>query len=289
MVILGTVFVALYGSSPNPISSLRMLVIGFLLAAVCAGLCYTLLPQIDGFVLLCVTLSPFLIVGSYMLTRPALASIGAGFNILFVDAVGIRQIMVYDWAGFLNDVVADLSCVVLALVMLAVFMPADSRWLRERMMLGLRRYAVATCSAPLPGLRARFETAPRDLLQKLLNQPGSSAQAIALTLQWAQLVMNAGRGVLDIREQLQAIALPSALREQLGGLMLTRVADLFERPNTETYARATSALATAERAIGESLADEPMLRRQLLAQLHLLQAQLHDTADALIHAPALSS
>ncbi|MGC1548359.1 MAG: FUSC family protein, partial [Rhodanobacter sp.] len=39
MVILSTVFVALYGSSPNPISSLRLLVIGFLLAAVCAMFC----------------------------------------------------------------------------------------------------------------------------------------------------------------------------------------------------------------------------------------------------------
>ncbi|MEW9571719.1 FUSC family protein [Rhodanobacter sp. Si-c] len=292
MVILGTVFVALYGSSPNPIASLRFLVTGFLIAAVCAVLCYSLvLPQLHDFATLAFALAPFLIVGNYMLTRPALASIGAGFNILFVDGINIRVSMDYDWAGLLNDVFADLSCVLLALVLLSVFMPAGGRWLRRRMLLGLRRYVVATCRAPLAGQHARFETAPRDLLQKLLSQPGLSAEATTRTVQWAQLVMNTGRGVLDLRARLAAAAPPPALRARIEHGALPRLARLFEHPHEATHRRALQSLASGERALtawftradtGEAIAT----RRHLLAAVHLLRLQLEDAAAGLFRAAA---
>jgi uncharacterized membrane protein YccC len=279
MVILATVFVALYGSSPNPVASLRTLVTGFLLAAGCALFCYTaLLPQAGGFVMLCCALVPFLMLGSYMLTRPALASIGAGFNIVFVDAVGVRVQQAYEWAGILNDVLADLSCVLLALVLLATFMPAGGRWLRERMLRRLRGYVVAACRAPLAGQRARFETAPRDLLQKLLAQPGASAEVTAQTLRWAQLVMNMGRGVLDLRERMREAPPPALLREPLERAVLPGLAALFAQPGAAARERVLAALDEAMRV---AVLDAPPGRRPLLVQLHLLRTQLRDAAYTL--------
>lgn len=279
MVILATVFVALYSSSPNPVASLRYLVTGFLLASVCALFCYTvLLPQADGFVMLSCALVPFLMVGSYMLTRPALAAIGAGFNIIFVDAVGVRAPQVFDWAGILNDVLADLSCVLLALVLLSTIMPAGGRWMRRRMLRRLRGYVVEACIAPLRGQRARLETAPRDLLQKLLAQPGASAETTAQTLRWAQLVMNIGRGVLDLRERMQVAPPPAVLSEPLQHDALPRLAELFERPGPGTHARA---LASLDEAMRIAVMDAPPGRRPLLIQLHLLRTQLRDAAYTL--------
>ncbi|MDO1529617.1 FUSC family protein [Fulvimonas sp. R45] len=279
MAILATVFVALYGSSPNPVASLRTLVTGFLLAAACALFCYTvLLPQADGFAMLCCALAPFLMLGSYMLTRPALASVGSGFNIVFVDAVGVRASQAYDWAGILNDVLADLSCVLLALVLLAAFMPAGGRWMRERLLHRLRGYVVAACRAPLAGQRARFEAAPRDLLQKLLAQPGASAEITAQTLRWAQLVMNVGRGVLDLREGLASAGLPLGLRERLEGSVLPCLAGLFARPGAAAHERAVAELDEAMRI---AVLDAPPGRRPLLVQLHLLRTQLRDAAHTL--------
>jgi len=279
MVILATVFVALYGSSPNPVASLRYLLTGFLLASACAFFCYTvLLPQADGFVMLGCALVPFLMVGSYLLTRPALASIGAGFNIIFVDAVGVRAPQVFDWAGILNDVLADLSCVLLALVLLAAFMPAGGRWQRGRMLGRLRGYVVAACRAPLAGQRARFETAPRDLLQKLLARPGMPAEATAQTLRWAQLVMNIGRGVLDLRERMRVAPPPPVLREPLEREVLPGLADLFAHPGA---AAREHALAALDEAMRIAVLDAPPGRRPLLVQLHLLRTQLRDAAHTL--------
>lgn len=287
MVILGTVFVALYGSSPNPVAALRFLVTGFVLAAACVLLCYGLiLPQLDGFTALAFGLAPFLMVGSYMLTRPALASIGAGFNILFVNGMDLRVALDYDWAGMFNEVLASLSCVLLALVLLAVFMPADGRWMRQRLLLGLRRHVVAACLAPLAGQRARFETAPRDLLQKLLAQPGLSTTAATRSVQWAQLVMNTGRSVLDLRERLATAPLPQAVRMRLERDVLPRLAKLFERPDEAAHRHALQSLGAAERATGDWLKGvspaEATTARRLLAELHLLRAQLGDAALSML-------
>ncbi|WP_329741858.1 FUSC family protein [Dyella sp. A6] len=279
MVILATVFVALFGSSPNPVASLRYLVTGFSIAAVCVVFCDTvLLPQADGFTMLCCAQVPFLMVGSYMLTRPALASVGAGFNIIFVDAMGVQSTQVYDWAGLLNGVLADLSCVLLALVLLSTIMPAGGYWLRTRMLLRLRGYAVAACSAPLAGQRARFETAPRDLLQKLLTQPGATPETAAQTVRWAQLVMNVGRGVLDLRERMRVVALPPALHVVLDDLVLPGLAQLFRTPGTDAHRKALAAL---DEAVRLAVADAPSGRRPLLVQLHLLRSQLRDAAYTL--------
>lgn len=153
----------------------------FLLASACALFCYVvLLPQADGFVMLCCAQVLFLRVGSYMLTRPALASIGGGFTIIFVDAMGIRATQVFDWAGIPNDVLADLSCVSLALVSLSIFVPVAGRWMRRRMLRCLRGYVIEACLAPLRGQRARLETAPRDLLQKLLARHGATVAACSI-------------------------------------------------------------------------------------------------------------
>lgn len=287
MVILGTVFVALYGSSPNPVAALRFLVTGFLIAAACVLLCYGLiLPRLDGFAALAFGLAPFLMVGSYMLTRPALASIGAGFNILFVNGMGLRVALDYDWAGMLNEVLASLSCALLALVLLAAFMPADGRWMRRRLLLGLRRHVVAACRAPLAGQRARFETAPRDLLQKLLAQPGLSTEAAIHSVQWAQLVMNTGRSVLDLRERLASAALPQPVRMQLEHEALPSLARLFEHPDAAAHRGALQSLAAAERAAGDWLAavspGGAAAARRLLAELHLLRAQLGDAAPSML-------
>jgi hypothetical protein len=92
--------------------------------------------------------------------------------------------------------------------------------------------------------------------------------------------------VLDLRERLAWVPLPQAARLQLEGDVLPGLARLFEHPDEAAHRHALQSLGAAERAIADGLAASPpnqaTATRRLLAELHLLRAQLEDAALSML-------
>jgi uncharacterized membrane protein YccC len=94
---------------------------------------YGVFPHIDGFPLLCVALTPFLLLGVFMTTRPALAGYGVGYCIFFCFLAGPDNVIHYDPTSFINDAMALVLSMLVSSAAFAVLLPPSTAFtLRER-------------------------------------------------------------------------------------------------------------------------------------------------------------
>jgi uncharacterized membrane protein YccC len=90
------------------------------------------MPSLDGFVLLCAAMVPFLLVGAWLSLSPKTAMIGLGYSTMFCFMIAPGNTMKYDPVLMINYGVALILGLAGAAVMFATFMPATGSWLRRR-------------------------------------------------------------------------------------------------------------------------------------------------------------
>lgn len=219
--LLGAVACTLFVNAPAPANSVWQMVRGFMLGFVAAFVCFTfVLPALDGLTLLIAGLTPFLMVGTYLLARPQTAGLGAGYCMMFLVSLSITANMQYDIVALLNGGVAQIVGVMVAAVAFAIVFPANTAWHNRRIEKTLWRELAVARRQPLAGLRHRFESGVRDLGLQYLNLARSDDErrrrlAVCMTL------LEAGRALLALRaclQQLPANALAAAIERQLDAL-----------------------------------------------------------------------
>ena len=127
-------------------------------------------PHLDGFVLLCAGLAPFLALGLYLSMKPKTAGYGIGYCIFFCTLAGPENLMQYDPSAFMNDALALVLSMFASAIAFAVLFPPSAPWLKQRLFADLRNQAVAACHAGLAGLRTRFESGARDLMYQAASR-----------------------------------------------------------------------------------------------------------------------
>lgn len=292
MVLNAAAVCALASASPRPTLMAFQMACGTVLATI-AGMIvvFGLYPRVDGFLLLSVTLVPFLLLGSYLSTRRALAGVGVGYCIFFCFLAGPDNLVHYDPTGFINDAIALILSMIVSALAFAVLLPTDAPWLRRLLLRDLRREVVLACRGRLTRLATRFESRTRDLLSQINALPAARPELRRDALQWLFAVLEVGHAVIDLRHELSAVghdarhAAGTPWRRAIAATFAA-VTRLFDRPDE---ARFDTALSSTSRAIADvrTLLDTAHPREErhrlqrILSHLHFIRTALLDPQSPL--------
>jgi uncharacterized membrane protein YccC len=284
---------ALASSSPDPKRAVFQMAAGTLAASVMGMLAiYGVFPHIDGFPLLCVALTPFLLLGVFMTTRPALAGYGVGYCIFFCFLAGPDNVIHYDPTSFINDAMALVLSMLVSSAAFAVLLPSSTPWLRNRLVVDLRRQVVLASRARMSRVRSRFESGARDLMFQInalaQNQPAAKRDS----LRWLFSVLEVGNAVIDLRREVATLPADARYANTMPWrlslrAMLDALTALFERPRAKRLDRALAATADAIAGVQLVLAtfappreDRHRLQR-ILSHLHFIRTALLDPQSPL--------
>jgi uncharacterized membrane protein YccC len=286
---------ALASSSPDPKRTVFQMAGGTLAASVMGMLAvYGVFPRIDGFPLLCAALAPFLLLGVFMTTRPALVGYGVGYCIFFCFLAGPDNVMHYDPTSFINDAMALVLSMLVSSVAFAVLLPPSTPWLRNRLLADLRRQVVLASRAHLSRVRSHFESGARDLMFQINALAQNDPAARRDTLRWLFSVLEIGNAVIDLRREVAALPADARYAKATPWRIALRamcdaLTALFERPRSDRFERAlkaTSEAIDAMQALLTALAfapprDERHRLQRILSQLHFIRTALLDPQSPL--------
>jgi uncharacterized membrane protein YccC len=286
---------ALASSSPDPKRTVFQMAGGTLAASVMGMLAvYGVFPRIDGFPLLCAALAPFLLLGVFMTTRPALAGYGVGYCIFFCFLAGPDNVMHYDPTSFINDAMALVLSMLVSSVAFAVLLPPSTPWLRNRLLADLRRQVVLASRAHLSRVRSHFASGARDLMFQINALAQNDPAARRDTLRWLFSVLEIGNAVIDLRREVAALPADARYAKATPWRIALRamcdaLTALFERPRSDRFERAlkaTSEAIDAMQALLTALAfapprDERHRLQRILSQLHFIRTALLDPQSPL--------
>ncbi|NML29679.1 FUSC family protein [Paraburkholderia antibiotica] len=287
---------ALASSAPDPKRIAFQMAGGTVLATFMGMLAvFGVYPHIDGFVLLCIALTPFLLLGVFMTTRPQLAGYGMGYCIFFCFLAGPDNVVHYDPSAFMNDALALVLSMLVSSIAFAVLLPPSTPWLRKRLLVDLRRQVVVAGRTGLARVRSRFESGARDLMFQINALSQNEPETKRDTLRWLFSVLEVGNAVIDLRREVST--LPShprygktmPWRVTLGAL-LDALAALFERPREDRFEHALAATSRAIAEVQQMMAgftpprEERHQLLRILSHLHFIRTALLDPQSPLASA-----
>jgi uncharacterized membrane protein YccC len=290
---VGAATCALASSSPTPTRMAFQMAAGTLLSSAMGMIVvFWLYPHVDGFPLLCVVLTPALVLGLFMTTRPKLAGYGVGYCIFFCFLAGPDNVTIYEPSGTINDSLALFLSMVVCCVAFALLLPPSLPWMRNRLLADLRRQIVPACRARLTRLRTRFESGTRDLLFQINALAAREPEVKRDSLRWLFAVLEVGNAMIDLRREIAALprdpryaaSMPWRVAERK---MRDAVAAVFDRPRADRLDRALAATGDAITAVQQVLATftPPLEERQqlqrILSQLHFIRTALLDPQSPL--------
>ncbi|HYS65790.1 MAG TPA: FUSC family protein [Paraburkholderia sp.] len=284
---------ALASSSPDPKRTVFQMAGGTLVASVMGMIAvYGVFPRIDGFPLLCAALTPFLLLGVFMTTRPALAGYGVGYCIFFCFLAGPDNVIHYDPSGFINDALALVLSMLVSSVAFAVLLPPSTPWLRNRLLVDLRRQVTLASRAGLSRVRSRFESGARDLMFQINALAQNEPELKRDTLRWLFSVLEVGNAMIDLRREVAALPADARYAESMPWRVSLRamrgaLTALFDAPRADRFDRALAATADAIAAVQQMLAtftpprEERHRLQRILSQLHFIRTALLDPQSPL--------
>jgi uncharacterized membrane protein YccC len=290
---VGAATCALASTSPNPTRMAFQMAGGTILSSLLGMiLVFGLYPRIDGFPLLCLALTPFLLLGVFMTTRPKLAGYGVGYCIFFCFLAGPDNVIHYDPTAFINDALALFLSMLACSVAFALLLPPSLPWMRNRLMIDLRRHVVHACSSRLSRLRSRFESGARDLMFQINALAENEPEVRRDSLRWLFAVLEVGNAMIDLRREVAALppdaryaaTMPWRIAERK---MRDAVAALFDRPGQERMDAALAATVAATAAVQQVLTaftpphEERHQLQRILSHLHFIRTALLDPQSPL--------
>jgi uncharacterized membrane protein YccC len=199
---------------------------------------YGVFPHIDGFPLLCAALTPFLLLGVFMTTRPALAGYGVGYCIFFCFLAGPDNVIHYDPSGTINDAIALVLSMLVSSIAFAVLLPPSTPWLRNRLLMDLRRQVVLASRAGMRRLRSRFESGARDLMFQINALAQNEPELKRDSLRWLFSVLEVGNAMIDLRREVAELPADARYAKSMPWRISLRamrdaLTALFERPRAD--------------------------------------------------------
>ena len=294
-VIAAAIVAGLTSAAPRPEKLAMQIALGAA-AAVAVGYVYMcfVYPAIEGFPLLCVVLAPIVAGSAFLASRPAMSGYGIGLCVFFVVLAGPDNMMGYAPEALLNNGLAAVAALVIAVIMATIVFPLQAPWVVGRIQRDLRREVAFAWETRLDGADARFRSRTHDLSSqlRLLLTPGTQRHDEAW--HWLLATLEVGQTLLDLRTDLATLVSlrpsdrPRWLRcvEQAG----RRAADLFERPDARRTALVVRAASRALDKVAEELGRTGQGPRQaaleqLSGDLYLMRSALLDP-DAPFHRQA---
>jgi uncharacterized membrane protein YccC len=279
--LVANVFSGLFASAPNPVQLTSRVLLGATLTTIGAFICqFFVLAKMDGFVLLMVGLSPFLMIGAYMSVKPKIAFIGIGYLMGFFLVLTISNPQTYNVLVFINNAMAVILGLATAAIAFVIVPPVvGTAWLRRRQVDRLRNQIALVAEAPLEGLRERFQSFNSDLLQQIVSQTVMGSADSRKEFAWALSVHEVGRAVIELRYDAISSGLPQEVCSRVSEAMHA-LGRLYNQPNTAHYLTARDAVLAAIAAATAILSSHPIAGR-LLDHLHLIRIVMLDDESVL--------
>ncbi|WP_087633570.1 FUSC family protein [Caballeronia telluris] len=240
---------ALTSTAPNAPRMAVQMAIGAALATL-AGYMFTcyVYPNIDGFPLLCIVLSPVLALGAHLATSKRAAGLGVGFSVFFCLLAGPDNVVAFEPDLLVNNGIALTASMLLTAIVLATVFPADMGWLIERIMDDLRAQAVLACRDQRTELNQRFQSSTLDLASQLRVQLARHSRRRRHALRWMLATLEVGHAVIDLRDEAARAEYVQALHPGWSAAverLLDHLAQLFERPDARALERAVVSVRSA--------------------------------------------
>ncbi|HXZ06822.1 MAG TPA: FUSC family protein [Paraburkholderia sp.] len=284
---------ALASSSPYPMRTAFQMAGGTVLASL-VGMIVTfgVYPHIAGFPLLALALTPALLIGVFMTTRPKLAGYGMGYCIFFCFLAGPDNLVNYDPTSYMNDALALILSLLIGSIAFAVLLPPSTPWLRTRLLNDLRRQVVLTCRGRLTRLRSRFESGARDLTFQINALAEGEPELKRNTLRWLFAVLEVGNAVIDLRRELATLPADARYADSMPWRVAIRtmrntLTALFHQPDAGRLMRALAATTEAIASTQQMLVtftpprEERHQLQRILSHLHFIRTALLDPQSPL--------
>lgn len=280
-VMLAGVFLALFSASDNPLLPLRLFFNGTVIATI-LGLIYAfaILPAIDGFPMLALTLAPPLLVLGALMHSPRYAGVALPALLGMGSPFIIAQSYSDDFATFLNQAIAQLLGTLFAIVMARLLHTAGLQSaIRRTLRAGWQDIADRANLAGPPDVRG--------WVNRMLDRIAVLGPRVALTgrhpgepLYDVLRDLRTGVAIAELREL--RLGLPAARSAPLTSV-LADVSDYYRRMNPDHRNPAdVSLLRDIDRALGLFTRDENHdVRRKAVLALVSLRRNLFPEADAL--------
>jgi uncharacterized membrane protein YccC len=279
MTMVSAATVALSATTPNPRRMSFQMACGTLLGAV-SGFFVTffVLPQIDGFPLLCMVLAPVFVFGTFLTTRPQWTGYGLGLLIFFNIGSAPDNLTVYNPYAFINDYIAMVLGMLLCAAAGAIIMPPNSRWLWRRLEDDLRRQVVFAISAPMRGIRSGFESRSRDLMNQAYGLAAGKPEVQRNLLRWMFVVLEIGHAIIELRREQAVLPVHPSYAESQPWRQSIRVMGrslirLFIQPDQHNLARSLYAVDHAILCVQQT--DEPFAPHFDTSALRRVKSYLH--------------
>lgn len=292
MTLASAATVALSSTTHNPRRLSFQMACGTLLGAI-AGFVETffLFPQIDGFPLLCLLLTPVFMVGAFLGSRPQWSGYGLGLLIFFSIGSVPDNLTVYNPYTFINDYIAMVIGMLLCAAAGAIILPPNSRWMWQRMEDELRRQVVFAISAPLKRLGSSFESQTRDLMHQAYGLAVGKPLVQRHLLRWMFVVLEIGHAVIELRKEQAVLPVHPSYAEYRSWRISIRVMGralirLFIQPDASNLERCLNAVDNAIERVQRT--DEPFashfdtsVLRRVKSYLHFIRSSLLDPQSPL--------
>ena len=277
---------ALTSTAPNASRMAVQMALGAALATL-AGYVFTcyVYPNIDGFPLLCIALSPVLALGAHLATSKHAAGLGVGFSVFFCLLAAPDNVVTFDPALLVSNGIALTASMLLTAIGLATVFPADMGWLVERIMDDLRAQAVLACRDQRTGLNQRFQSCTHDLASQLRVLLARRSRRRGHALRWMLATLEVGHAAIDLRDEAAHAEYVQALHPAWSAAverLLDHLAQLFERPDARALERAVvsvrSAMWIAQDVLNEvrTNPDRRHDMQRILSCLHFIRTALLD-------------
>ncbi|MCI1838427.1 MAG: FUSC family protein [Achromobacter ruhlandii] len=208
LLVLGP-YCALLATAGDPPAGARAFLRGTLYAVPAAWLCaFGVLPRLDGFPLLALTLALFWLPGIYATSAPATALTGLAYLVAFNTLAAADNPMHYALQDFANYAVAWVLATAFALLCFRLILPRDAHRDALRLRHAIRDDALALLRGKRPGQRGWQQRQQHRLAQlgaMLKGRPETLTVALAQSL----AAIHLGREVLRVQRLLASRALPA--------------------------------------------------------------------------------
>jgi len=268
---LGVITSTLFAASPAPMVTIRQFSVGVLLGIVLVYISNVFwLTAAHDYVMLCIVITPAVLLTAWLSARPATTLVGAGLGIAYFLMVGFNQALGDNPVKYFNDSIALMVALVVSGIMFSMTDYAASPWAKARVFTQLRKLVVDAClhtsmTAPV------FEMRTRDLIQRSgsVHRPQEAESVRVVEALCAALEV--GHAVLALRAVARGVL---AQPYQLVQRTLTLVASYYKQPG---LAQQQAVLQWLDHFLawlqGGEYADAllPSQARKLTTQLHFIR------------------
>lgn len=196
---LGVITSTLFAASPAPMATMRQFSLGVVLgiALVYVSNVFWLTAAHD-FVMLCLVISPAILLTAWLSARPASVLVGAGLGIAYFLMVGFNQALGDNPVKYFNDSIALVIALIVSGVLFSLTDYGVSAAAKRRVLAQLRRLVVDACLST-EMTAAAFEIRARDLIQRsgAVQRPQQTERIEVVEALCAALEM--GHAVLALR------------------------------------------------------------------------------------------